>query len=108
LEYDQHHQFESQTLPEVEKKGWLKVIEWTELREQVQKMEGELWALIEDLDDDNSNDEVAEDGRNRRRNGPWLKCMFWKEVMKEIKKKGSRAVAGVQGQFANFEKTQPG
>jgi hypothetical protein len=95
-------------LPEAEKKGWPKVIEWTELGERVQKMEGELWTLIEDPGDDNSNDEAAEDRRNRRRNGPRSKCVFWKEVMKEIKNKGSRAVAGVRGQFANFEKTQPG
>jgi general stress protein YciG len=34
--------------------------------------------------------------------------VFWKELMQEIKEKGSRAVGGVKGQFASFEKIQPG
>lgn len=35
-------------------------------------------------------------------------CIFWKECMEEVRKQGSRVALGVQGQFANFEKAQPG
>ena len=105
----QRHRFESETLPEAERKGWPKVIEWTALGERVQKMKKELQALIDDPGDEiESGDEckVEDDGDGEQ--GPRSKCVFWKEVIKEVKKKGSRAVAGVRGQFANFEKTQPG
>lgn len=35
-------------------------------------------------------------------------CLFWKEMMKEVKSKGTRAVASSKGQFANFKALQPG
>lgn len=39
---------------------------------------------------------------------PKSQCVFWREIMKEVKAKGSKAVSGIQNQFASFEKTQPG
>jgi hypothetical protein len=83
-------------------------------------MKDELQALIEDpggereIDDDVDDDidEVErlfrddDDGTKQKR--PKARSIFWTEVMDEVKKKGSRAVVGVRGQFANFEKTQPG
>jgi len=85
----------------------------------VEGMKDELKALIEDpggereIDDVDENiDEVerlfTDDGDGSRRKGPKAKSIFWTEIMDEVKKKGSRAVVGVRGQFANFEKTQPG
>ncbi|KAG7444480.1 uncharacterized protein BT62DRAFT_900378, partial [Guyanagaster necrorhizus] len=85
----QRHRFESVTLPEAERNGWPKEIAWAKLEGRVQKMKRELRALISD--------------RNARSNS-----IFWTEIMKEVKAKGSRAVAGVRNQFATFEKTQPG
>jgi hypothetical protein len=119
----QRHRFESEILPEAEQKGWPKEIEWTELGERVSRMKSRLKALIDDAgeplpdgDDDNEDedglftDEEERIGREmkKRERGSRSNCVFWKEVMAEVKKKGSRAVAGVRGQFASFEKTQPG
>jgi len=63
----------------------------------------------ENVDVDDGIDEVEKlfkndsDGTSQK-----ARSIFWTEVMDEVKKKGSRAVVGVRGQFANFEKTQPG
>lgn len=101
----QRHRFETQILPEAEAKGWPKSIEWTKLEGRVSAMKDILKELIEDpaveLDADDPDDIFGD-------SSPKTKCIFWKEVIKEVKQKGSRAVAGVRGQFANFEKTQPG
>ena len=35
-------------------------------------------------------------------------CPFWMEMMKEVKSRGTRAVASFKGQFANFKTLQPG
>lgn len=35
-------------------------------------------------------------------------CPFWTEVMKEVKRKGTRAMASSKGQFASFKTLQPG
>ena len=98
----QRHRFESDILPEGEAKGWPKKIKWDRVRGRVEAMSGELGALITDRKDG------CEDGGSRKAQGPRQKCMFWRDVMKEIKKQGSRAAVGVRGQFASFEKTQPG
>lgn len=102
----QRHRFESQILPEAEQKGWPKRIDWAGLGGRVEKMKRALQALIDDpgesLDDENGEDAMTTS------TGPRSKCVFWEEVMMDIKKKGSRAAAGVRGQFTSFEKTQPG
>ena len=101
-------------MPEAERKGWPKTIQWTKLGARVEKMKDELRALIEDpggenVDVDEDIDEVEKLFRDDSDvTGPKARSIFWTEVMDEVKKKGSRAVVGVQGQFANFEKTQPG
>jgi hypothetical protein len=116
----QRHRFESEILPEAERKGWPKEIEWREIGERVSRMRRRLRALIDDTgedgDDENrgqggGEDSLFADGEERakkRERGSRSRCVFWREVMAEVKKKGSRAVAGVRGQFASFEKTQPG
>lgn len=97
----QRHRFESQILPEAELKGWPKSIDWAELGKRVERMKRTLHALIIDSQVDEDYGVILEDT-------PRMKCVFWKEVMGEVKQKGARAVAGVRGQFASFEKTQPG
>ncbi|TFK69325.1 hypothetical protein BDN72DRAFT_619972 [Pluteus cervinus] len=94
----QRHNFESQILPEAEAKGWPKTIDWSALRNRIQEMREHLHDLIVDVVDPD-----MEDGLGCRSH-----CIFWKEVMAEVKIQGSRAATGVKGQFANFEKAQPG
>jgi hypothetical protein len=111
----QRHRFESQILPEAEKKGWPKTIEWKKLGERIAKMKEMLQALIEDTGqhegEDNDDWEVVfQTNKNAKisKKGAKARSLFWIEVMAEIKSKGLRAVSGVRGQFANFEKAQPG
>lgn len=118
----QRHRFESQILPEAEMKGWPKTIEWPEVANRVLRMKDVLRSLIEDPGESNEGDigqaEKVEDDWEvlfsvkktevKKRKGPKANCIFWNEVIQEIKEKGSRVVAGVRGQFANFEKAQPG
>ncbi|KAL0955173.1 hypothetical protein HGRIS_004081 [Hohenbuehelia grisea] len=91
------HRFETEMLPLAERRGWPKVIHWESLGPRVERMKGDLQALIQDKDDSCAGTD-----------GPRSRCVFWKEVMAEFKAKGSRAVTGVKGQFESFEKTQPG
>ncbi|KAJ2929474.1 hypothetical protein H1R20_g7620, partial [Candolleomyces eurysporus] len=86
------HQFESKILPEAEKKGWPKVIDWDSLSARIENMQSELQKLIDDTSD----------------KGPRSRSPFWQDIMKAIKVKGLRAATGVKDQFENFEKTQPG
>ena len=82
----------------------------------MERMKDELQALIEDPGGEREIDDVNEDvdeverlfKDDSDRKGSKARSIFWTEVMDEVKKKGSRAVVGVRGQFANFEKTQPG
>lgn len=39
---------------------------------------------------------------------PRLGSMFWKNVIKDVRKHGSRKVSGAQAQIISFSKTQPG
>jgi len=66
-------------------------------------MKKELEAIILDKDDI-SDIEDTDSGRRGSRS----ESVFWREVKKEVKKQGIRTVVGVKGQFASFEKTQPG
>lgn len=111
----QRHRFESQILPEAERKGWPKTIEWMKVANRVMKMKNVLQALIDDPGDSNMGERIEDDWeipfsdkRTRKQKGPKANSIFWNEVIQEIKEKGSRVVAGVRGQFANFEKAQPG
>ncbi|KAJ8695066.1 hypothetical protein PTI98_007685 [Pleurotus ostreatus] len=90
----QRHRFESEMLPEAERKRWPKEIDWQALAARVTSMKHIVQELI--LDTAGEAD------------GPRERCVFWAEVVKEYREKGSRAVTGVRGQFENFEKTQPG
>jgi hypothetical protein len=86
------HQFESDILPEAEEKGWPKAIDWDSLSARIEQMQSELQKLIDDTSE----------------KGPRSRSTFWQDIMKAIKAKGLRAATGVQEQFENFEKTQPG
>jgi len=74
-------------------------------------MEFELQELIDDADSPlqvevtNAN---VEDEDIYSANGPRARCIFWRELMKEVKAKGASKAAGVRNQFATFDKSQPG
>ncbi|KAF7315074.1 RTC4 domain-containing protein [Mycena indigotica] len=100
----QRHRFETEILPEAEEKGWPKTIDWEDVRSRVQAMEWQLRQIVNNTgDDDESAPESSQAIRGARR-----QCLFWRDMIKEIKAKGSKGVQGVQEQFANFHKTQPG
>lgn len=81
------------------------MIDFTKVPIRVKQMKKQLEAIILDKDDISDIEDLdTDDGRR----GPRSKSFFWKEVKKEVKKQGSRTVVGVKGQFASFERTQPG
>ena len=45
------HQFESEILPEAERKGWPKAIDWDGLSARIEQMQSELQKLIDDTSD---------------------------------------------------------
>ncbi|KAF8074673.1 RTC4-like domain-containing protein [Lyophyllum atratum] len=104
----QRHRFEDQILPEAELKGWPKSIDWTEMGKRVRRMKGALRGIIDDAHGKGFDGEYDGLFQGEADEHPRARCIFWKEVMAEVKQKGTRAVAGVRGQFASFEKTQPG
>lgn len=103
----QRHRFESVELPEARRKHWPTAIRFELVRERVENMKDRLEAIIRDVDiiKDGDSDDDDDDGVEK---GPRKKSVFWQDIKKQVKKKGSRAVVGVNGQFASFEKTQPG
>ncbi|KAH6916290.1 RTC4-like domain-containing protein [Coprinopsis sp. MPI-PUGE-AT-0042] len=106
----QRHRFESTILPEAEEKGWPKTIDWSALRGRVENMHEELEDIIEDRGKDVDGGGVDDDDVQvvEEQEGARSRCVFWNELMGDVKKKGSRAAAGIKDQFLNFEKTQPG
>lgn len=123
----QRHRFERETLPEAEAKGWPKSIEWSLIHQRVMRMKDHLEALVEnsllgskpsveDTDDDGNIDwEIPGQsqkgkGKEKQKSPQYArdKCIFWEEVIEEVKEKGTRVAANVKSQFANFQKTQPG
>lgn len=120
----QRHRFESKLLPEAEEKGWPKSIKWGLIHERVLKLKDHLESILENRprshgdDDDSDDDETGEweIGSRSRKKPPSSsskpnardRCVFWKDIIKDVKEKGSRVAGNVKSQFANFQKTQPG
>ncbi|KAF7296030.1 RTC4 domain-containing protein [Mycena kentingensis (nom. inval.)] len=102
----QRHRFESETLPEAEAKGWPKRIDWEDVRRRVQGFEWDLRRIVEDGGGEEDHDTVPSSSQGKK--GPRRSCLFWRDMMKELKEKGTKAVQGVQAQFATFHKMQPG
>ncbi|KAG2040111.1 RTC4-like domain-containing protein [Suillus americanus] len=100
----QRHHFETHTLPEAMEKGWPQSIDFKKVPKRVEGMKGALDAIITDTDIHSDDEDSVEDDAR----GPRVRSDFWREIKKQIKKQGSRTVTGVKGQFASFEKTQPG
>ncbi|KAG6330683.1 hypothetical protein ID866_8406 [Astraeus odoratus] len=99
----QRHRFETHQLPIALERGWPQVIDFRKVPMRVKRMKAELEAIILKGDPLASGDDEDDDDRTSS-----SRSVFWREVMKEVKKQGSRVVVGVKGQYASFEKTQPG
>jgi hypothetical protein len=84
------HRFEVHQIPEAIAKGWPTDIDFGKVRERVERLTVDLTKL------------VRGEGNARE------ESIYWKVVMAEVRKLGSRAVSGVRGQFESFEETQPG
>lgn len=110
----QRHRFESETLPEAKAEGWPTCIDWSGVEDRVLKMKRDLSHILTDPGDpvvyrNNDEKETQNDGTEPQQSkGPRMRCIFWKDLLKDLKNNGTKGVKGVQGQFANFEKTQPG
>ncbi|KAJ6537542.1 RTC4-like domain-containing protein, partial [Mycena vulgaris] len=103
------HNFESEMIPKAEAKGWPNSINWKALSGRVREMKSVLEQILMDPsdpivygNDEKDDKKEEEDERENQR------CIFWEDLLKTLKDEGSKGVRGVQGQFANFHKTQPG
>lgn len=86
----QRHRFEAHEIPKARARGWPTTIDFGKLRERVESLVDALSRLVH--------------GEGRARED----SEYWSAVVHEMQAKGSRAVAGVKGQFESFDKTQPG
>ncbi|KAI0357987.1 hypothetical protein OH77DRAFT_1374221, partial [Trametes cingulata] len=105
----QRHRFERVWVPRAGRRGWPMEIDWGALRGRVEALEGQLRAIVEDVDEDfvpGAREVKAELGGERRR--PRKENEFWRDVVQNVKQQGSRQTTGVRGQFQHFNKTQPG
>ncbi|OSX64116.1 hypothetical protein POSPLADRAFT_1137777 [Postia placenta MAD-698-R-SB12] len=107
----QRHRFESHQVPLAKRRGWPTEIEWDRVGARVAALKPRLQAILDDIDEDflpgaSRKEEYEEDGQYADR--PRKGSVFWRDVVKSVRKKGSRQTAGVAGQFASFDKTQPG
>lgn len=122
------HAFEDEHIPMAEANGWPTRIQWSELGARIARRKEQLQAIIDDLDEDflpgrqkleerlpeddvtdndSAGDEDHEDEELQKAR-PRKGSVFWKEVVKNVRKEGSKKASGVRGQFSSFEKTQPG
>jgi len=109
----QRHRFESETLPEAEAEGWPKCIDWPGIKGRVLKMKRDLSHILMDPGDpivyrNNDEKETQNDGTKPRCDGPRMRCIFWENLLENLKDSGTSSVKGATGQYMNFEKIQPG
>ena len=115
------HQFEKHHFPLAQQRGWPTEIEWDRLSNRIVKLRSRLQAIVDDVDEDfepgrerpqdDTDEDKGEDAKDdeflldfRPRKG----SLFWIEVVRSVRKRGSKNAAGVYAQMSNFSKTQPG
>lgn len=86
----ERHDFETKELPRARARGWPTNIAWDALRGRIERLQPKLAKLVQ--------------GDEKTRS----ESVFWRSVEEDVRKSGSRAVAGVKGQFESFDKVQPG
>ncbi|KAH9921093.1 RTC4-like domain-containing protein, partial [Amylocystis lapponica] len=111
----QRHAFENDQVPRAQQLGWPAEIAWARVRPRVEAMRARLQEIVDDVDeefqpgvthwtreDDDEEDEEKYAGRPRK------SSVFWRDVIKSVRKTGSRRTTSIRGQFSSFSKTQPG
>lgn len=88
----QRHRFECTWLPRAEANGWPTQHDFGAVRKRVERQKSKLREILEDVEED-----AARSG-----------CVFWNEMMAEVRAKGTRGATGAGGMFATFERAQPG
>ncbi|PCH44453.1 hypothetical protein WOLCODRAFT_123606, partial [Wolfiporia cocos MD-104 SS10] len=113
----QRHRFESHQVPLAQQRGWPIQIDWDNLGARVRALKWHLQEIVDDVDEDflpgAQRKELGEDSESDSDGERWVdrprkRCVFWKDVVKRVRKNGSRQATGIAGQFSNFDKTQPG
>ncbi|THH00643.1 hypothetical protein EW026_g1928 [Hermanssonia centrifuga] len=116
----QRHRFESIQIPLAQQKGWPTKIAWEKLGKRIKSIKSRLQAIVDDVDeqflpgherqdvDDDEDETAAVDDKQLLKTRPRMGSAFWREVVKNVKKKGSRKATGIHGQMSNFSKIQPG
>ncbi|KAJ6581011.1 RTC4-like domain-containing protein [Mycena capillaripes] len=108
----QRHIFESETLPLAIANGWPTSIDWDALEDRVVAMKSNLEEIIGDpgiqIVYDSQEKPPQEAPVEEFDQGSRMQCIFWRELFAELKRSGSRRVSGATGQFATFNKMQPG
>lgn len=100
----QRHRFESHQIPKAQAKGWPTKIDFGKVKPRVEALRSKLEALLLDQPFEVDGLILLDGDEGKSRDA----CPFWMEMMKEVKSKGTRAVASSKGQFANFKALQPG
>ncbi|KAH9940892.1 RTC4-like domain-containing protein, partial [Epithele typhae] len=98
----QRHRFERDWIPRAREQRWPTEIDFDKLAGRVQRLEGTLKTIVDDVDEDFAPTHKRCATRARKENE------FWQEVVRNVRKQGSRHAVGVRGQFSSFSKTQPG
>ena len=100
----QRHRFESHQIPKAQAKGWPTKIDFGRVKPRVEALRTKLEALLLNKPSDADGSILLDEDEGKPRD----KCPFWTEIMKQVKYKGTRAVASSKGQFASFKALQPG
>jgi hypothetical protein len=100
------HRFESHQVPMARAKGWPTRIDFGKLKDRVEALRNELKALIDDKPPASLGDWSLDD--EEEESSPRSRSLFWQELVGDVKTKGTRVMASAKGQFANFDKLQPG
>ena len=107
------HDLEQNQIPRAEEHGWPRQIDWDSLEDRVTALQPSLRMIVDDVPEDSEvtvddGDESETEDESFRLMHPRMGSVFWKGILRDIKKYGSRRMAGTQGQLINFAKTQPG
>ncbi|KAJ7481130.1 RTC4-like domain-containing protein [Mycena galericulata] len=107
----QRHILESNILPQARAEGWPTEIEWIGLEARIVKMKADLIRILADRGSPivyNQGTRTTEKATDSAINGPRMRCVFWRELVVQLESSGLRQVTAAIGQFATFEKMQPG
>ncbi|KAF5343205.1 hypothetical protein D9757_010358 [Collybiopsis confluens] len=100
VEVCSRHRLEKEMIPEAMARGWPIEIDWSLIPERVNSLKNHLEALLQNSGDTSG---LLSDGGNARE-----KCVFWREVMDELREKRQGKLKSVDTQFLSLRRSQPG